>query len=215
MLNYDSLKLAMLDLDGTLLEFPKAFLFKHTLDTYDLLKLEHPSLQVMEEAFEQFKFFDFVPNKLEKKFMEIYWESFDWNAYPSKPVLPGIIDVLKLFKSKGMVVAITTSRSESVEEVRENIIDSGLLEYVEHIQTRECPDIDWSNKVPQIEAVCKKYSIDPKNSLLAGDVPPDILSAKNAGVGISIAVETGGINRDILLESKPDFLLSSLAELLD
>ena len=50
--------------------------------------------------------------------------------------------------------------------------------------------------------------------MMIGDIPPDIESAKRAGLGFSVAVLSGGIEQGVLEAAKPDLLVENIADLL-
>lgn len=206
-------KLALFDLDGTLVRFPKEFLFLQVEEVLARLELPAVERHLLEDAFADFDFFRWVAPGIRETFMDTYWELFDWERYPKPLIIPGALDALKSIKDGGTDIGIVTSRHESEEAIRSDLESTELLPYVSFIIPRGGDDKHWSDKTFQIRQACRNTGIEPADTLLVGDVPPDISSARIVGVGKTAAVLTGGIRREILEKSNPDFILNDVGEL--
>lgn len=219
MIDIGGIKVAMFDLDGTLIPFPKDFLFSQTFEVFSEMGIEAVSREAMESAFARFDFFSIVDEEIRNTFMERYWARFQWNAYPRFSPFEGAINCLASLKEQGITTAIVTSRAEPSADVAKNISETGLLEYIDRIETRSsvpgggASDTDWSNKTPQISHICKSLKVEPKHCLMAGDVPPDIESAKKEEIGLTIGLLSGGISLEILKKADPDYILPSVASI--
>ncbi len=219
MIDLDKINLALFDLDGTLIPFPRDFLFEQTFEVFRELNIEPVSRNEMMAHFAKFDFFGMIDAEIRDTFMEKYWSRFQWNSYPQFMPIDGVLESLALLKRRGVKLAIVTSRAESREEVAENISNTGLLSYIDHIETRSSvpeggsSDANWSDKTPQIREACQLFSVAPSEAIMAGDVPPDISSGKRENISKTIALLSGGIRSEILKEADPDYLLSSLADL--
>ena len=205
-------KAILFDLDGTLIEFPKDFLFSQAYQVFDSLEMEHASEEELEEAFSDFDFFRIAPAAVREQFMEVYWSLFDWNQYPKAVVIPGVTETLASLKASGFELGIVTSRDESPEHIRQRLEHTNILEHLSFIIPRSCPDCEWSDKSKQITEACKRLGLSPEEVAMVGDIPPDIESAHKCGVGIKIALLSGGIKRRQLEKGKPDFILSTVNE---
>jgi len=206
-------KLALFDLDGTLIKFAKEFLFSQTKAVYQKMELPEASGEELESYFSKFDFFGFVENSKREEFERVYWELFNWANYPVPEVLPGVVDTLSWLKEHRVPSVIVTSRDEKPEGIAKRLSGTGIDNYIVHIQSRSDLEKEWHDKRPQIEAVCKKFQVEPRDCLFAGDVPPDILSAKACGVGLSIALLSGGIQASVLAKTGPDLCLDSVAQI--
>ena len=63
-----------------------------------------------------------------------------------------------------------------------------------------------------LNAAAKVARIKPERACMVGDSTIDIVSAKRARFGQSIAVLSGGISRSRLSESSPDCIVPSLGD---
>ena len=108
---------------------------------------------------------------------------------------------------------IVTSRDESAEKVHQRLIPTGIVELVEHIETRTELSLEWHNKCPQIKTVLSKFGAKVENCFLAGDVPPDIESGRRSNLGATYGLLSGGIKKEVLEAAKPDQILRSVANL--
>ena len=173
----------------------------------------------MDKAFARFDFFSIVDSEIRDQFVETYWSRFQWNVYPKPKLIEGVLDSLGLLKKSGVELAIVTSRAEPKKDVIDSISKIGLMDYISFVETRSSvsgeieSNSDWSDKTPQINKVCRALSIDRSRCMMAGDVPPDILSGKKERIGYNIALLSGGISKSTLSEANPDYLISSLAHL--
>ena len=212
-LQISDFKLALFDLDGTLIKFAKEFLFSQTRAVYEKLSMEEASLETLEDYFSKFDFFGFVEDSRRAEFERVYWELFNWADYPEPEVLPGTLETLSWLKESGVPSVIVTSRDEKPEGIAERLSGTGIENFIVHILSRSDLEKEWHDKRPQIETVCKKFEVEPMECLFAGDVPPDIESAKACGVGLKIALLSGGIRKEVLEVTGPDWCLDSLAQI--
>ncbi len=206
-------KLALFDLDGTLIKFAKEFLFSQTRAVYEKLSIEEASTETLEEYFSKFDFFGFVDDAKRSEFERVYWELFNWADYPAPEVLAGTLDTLSWLKENDVPSVIVTSRDEKPEGIAERFSGTGIEDFIIHIQSRSELEKEWHDKRPQIETVCRKFQVEPRECLFAGDVPPDIESAKACGVGLKIALLSGGIRKEVLEVTGPDLCLESVAQI--
>lgn len=206
-------KLVIFDLDGTLVEFPHEFLY---LETERILsEFSYPPVKrsILESCFSDFDYFRFMDETKREEFTERFWESFDWPNYPKAVLFPASLAVLERFAEQGVSLAIATARLGPEEKIREDLRETGMLEHLSVIAPREDSSQDWTDKKVQIRHVCGNLGISVKEAIMVGDTPPDIESAKELGLACSVAVLSGGINKDILEKVKPDLLISNIGEL--
>lgn len=206
-------QLALFDLDGTLVQFPREFLFHQAEEVISKLELPRVERREMEEAFAEFDFFRWVLPALRETFMETYWELFDWEAYPSPVVIPGAVEAIKSLHDSGVKLAIVTSRHETAEDIAADLSSTGLLSYFPKIFPRGGDDAHWYDKSLQIRQACSEFGIDPKEAMIVGDIPPDVTSARSVGVGLAFAVLSGGIREHVFSAVSPDGILRSVTGL--
>ena len=113
-------KLAIFDLDGTLIHFPFTYLFDETIR---ILKLfGHPDVPRvdLESAFSSFDYFRVVQSNLklcwdtEAQFQSKFWTEFNWVDYPKAEIFSDTISILTALKQAGYLIAIATARATSV-----------------------------------------------------------------------------------------------------
>jgi phosphoglycolate phosphatase-like HAD superfamily hydrolase len=205
--------LVIFDLDGTLIEFPHDYLYEQTAQIIEELSWPQVEKRVLEDHFSAFDYFGFVAENLRDLFIERFAQRFDHACFPAAVPFDGAADVLQKLKNKGIHVGIATARSCSEQELRRQLQHTGFLDAISVIALRTSSDGDWMDKANQILSICQQLEIRPEKTIMIGDVPPDITSARQIGVGFTVAVLSGGIREDVLKEACPDLLLGGVGEL--
>ena len=203
-------KAALFDLDGTLVEFHKEYLFSEALRI--LVDLGRPKLawEELEHYFAHFDFFGFVEHSLRESFIEQFWSLFDWDRFPRAKPLLGAVPTLEHLKELGYQTAIVTSRLSTPEKVRHDLAGTGILENIDHIVCRSDTEIHWSDKRQLIVDTCGFLNVEPNNAFMVGDIPPDITSAQEVGVGETYGVLSGGIKEAVLKEAGPGQIIADV-----
>lgn len=208
-------KLVLFDFDGTLVEFHHEYLFSQTEKILSLL--EHPpvSRSVLDQAFRAFDFFRFVGVGDRESFIESFWREFDWDSFPQPKPFSGVEQMFVDLRARGISSAIVTARCVEAERLRQEIAHTGILEHVVDVHTRAGEHVHWTDKRETIEKACREFGISPAEALMVGDIPTDITSAREVGIGRAVAVESGGILTPILSKSAPDAILPDVTHLVD
>jgi len=120
---------------------------------------------------------------------------------------------LENLQSKGLKLAVVTSRDEKLPDLTARLDRLGIAEFFSTVIGRTQEGVDWSDKSPQISIACDSLGILASEAILVGDVPPDIESAKRSGMGLAVGVLSGGIDEARLLEAAPDLILPSASSL--
>ena len=206
-------ELFIFDLDGTLIEFHRDYLIQQALSISP--KLGYPSVTepILIEAFENFDFFRYVEKSIRDKFTEDFWQEFDWNNFPTPVPFSETKSVLQQIKDSGKIIAIATSRLSTREELVCLLEHTSILENITHVNTRTSEEIHWTDKRQLILEICKQVNIPPKNATMVGDIPTDITSAKDVGIGQTVAVKSGGLLESVLQKAEPDFLLDGIHQI--
>lgn len=206
-------KAVIFDLDGTLIEYPYEYVFNETERV--LHKLEMPALgrETFQERFSNFDFFGFIeePNRVE--FQKRFWLEFNETTLPKAVILEGTKELLQSLKAKDITLAVATARPTNPDRLREDLSHIELLNQFEVISTSSHDHTNWGDKETQIREVCEQLKVLPTETMMVGDVPLDIQSAKKAGVGLTVAVLSGGIKQEVLDRANPDLIVSDLGEL--
>jgi len=206
-------KLVIFDLDGTLVEFPREYLISEVDRIMPKINLPKVSHERLTEAFRSFKFFDFIEEKNRESLVEAYWEFFDWGNYPSSVAFSYSKPVLKSLNERGLQCCIATARSTSDEELADDLKSTGLLPHLTVSTFRESKEQDWKDKLPQIIKVLDFHKVKAEEAIMVGDTPPDIISAKKAGLAASVALLSGGIYKSVLEQHQPSFILDDVSSL--
>lgn len=214
-------KLAIFDLDGTLIHFPFSYLFDETLRILKLLGHPEVARVDLEESFSSFDYFRVVNYDLkvgwqsEEDFQAKFWAEFDWENYPPAVPLEGVLSSLERLVDSGFSCAIATARACPEEEVVRDLKTTGILPYVSLIKTRKSEKDNWRDKTSQIKSSLDELNFIPQNAIMIGDVPSDIESAKNTFLSASYALLTGGIREEVLRGSMPTAVFSNIEKLVD
>lgn len=210
----NKLKLAIFDLDGTLIHFHHDYLFSQTDKILKKLNHDQVPKDVLEKHFSDFDFFSFTNEGCKKTFEEKYWSHFDWENFPKDIVFDGVFELLEDLKRREIKLGLATARLCSLEQLKKDVSHTELLPLFDFIATREDEKIHWQDKTSQITSVCKELGVNPRDSFMAGDIPSDIRSAKKVDVRLSAAVLSGGIREDVLEKEEPDYIFPSISSML-
>jgi phosphoglycolate phosphatase-like HAD superfamily hydrolase len=219
------------DYDGTLVEFPIRFMFEETHRVLSISGMPSVTDQELEECFSDFDFFRFArsevfcrgnpggcpkdPLKAEEAFKKLYWKEFRWHDFPLGKPFPETIETLERLKSMGYLLSIATARVIESEELLSEMHECGIGSFfsLEVIQTRSSHVDDWQDKSKQISGLISATGVSAENSVIVGDIPSDIFSGQDSGLKYTIAVQSGGIKKNVLEETEPDAVLLHLGDL--
>ncbi len=206
-------KLVIFDLDGTLIEFHHNYLFSQAEEIVSKLGHEVVPRSILEECFSEFDFFRFVIEERRTHFIETFWSMFDWENFPKPKLINGAYETVERITQRGVLASIATSRFVSVDLLREDLLPTGLLPLISHVASRNSDHIHWTDKRGLIRGVCEHHGVRPEEAVMVGDIPTDITSAKDCGIGLSVAVCSGGVRQEVLAKSNPDVILPDVSAL--
>lgn len=121
----------------------------------------------------------------------------------------GLEDLLAHLCEKGILLGVLTSGDDKIFQLLEHNRVADYFSVVVHA------DMLQSHK-PDPEGyfrVLEKMQIKPEDSIMVGDLPPDVGVAKNAAAHASVAVTHGFGSREQLAEAGADYIIDSLFEL--
>lgn len=121
---------------------------------------------------------------------------------------PGVLDLLKLLKGRGLVLGMVTGKgAESCRITLEQYGMDGLFDMVETgSPLGPC-------KPRGIKAILDRFHLSTDEAVYVGDVSADIDAAREVGVKIIAVAYASTAKPDKLRAKKPDFLCFSVAEL--
>jgi phosphoglycolate phosphatase len=147
---------------------------------------------------------------------------FDWNGTlsrgllpaaektPQQGLFPGVLDLLRRLRARGIKLAIATAASRF--EMEYEIETHGLEGFFEAVYTlTEGPT--KPDPFALIEAM-RQCGVLPERTLMVGDTRRDIFMAKNAGVS-AIGVDYGLHHEKILRDAGAIHVVSELKQLLE
>ena len=208
------LKLVIFDLDGTLVEFHHDYLFEEADRIIDTL--DHPPVErtALESCFSAFDFFNFVVWDEKDHFVSKFWEMFDHDNYPLPIPFRYTDSTLKGLADLNVKSCIVTARMTTEQKLIDQLSHTSILDTMDVVVPRTDETIHWTDKRQMILDACERVGVSPAEAALVGDIPSDVTSAKNAGTKLSVAVESGGIERKVLEGSKPDIVLPDVGSLI-
>lgn len=144
------------------------------------------------------------------KAVEIYREIFPSIAFPLISAFPGIVEMLRELKTRGLKMAVATSRSHhSLETLAEQIgvIDffKGMFGAEDVVNHKPAPDL--------VNLIISKYGLRRDDVLVIGDANFDILMGHAAGCAVC-AVSWGNQSAETLSALAPEYLVSTVPDLL-
>lgn len=206
-------RLAIFDLDGTLIHFEHDYVFTKAKEILPQLGYPDITAQDLERRFADNRMFDFVPDNERTVFAIKFWNHFKHSENPPTRILDGAAETLAKLADKHMTIAIATARSELPDEFKQELKALGILKFVSHISVRNRADTNWTDKREQLAEVCKQSQHEPQYAFMAGDMPEDIRAAHAAKLGHSIALLSSGVRAATLEVEKPHVILQSIKEL--
>ena len=128
---------------------------------------------------------------------------------PNTRIFPGVSQTLQTLKSRGVKMAIVTSRG--IESLRLILTQNNILEYFDELVTRDngfkpkpAPDM--------VNYLLRKMNLAPSDVLVVGDTTFDIDMGTAAGCK-TCAVTYGNHSADRLATSKCDWMVGSFEEI--
>jgi len=208
-------RLAIFDLDGTLIHYEMDFFVRESLRIIHELGYPHMTEAELKRYAAQNNLFAFIPEDQRSEFSHVFHERFDESGQPPAKPIEGALHTMENLVSHGLEIAICTARATLPHEVEEALHHTGFNNHLSIISTRGPVVRQWGDKSGQLVALCKKVAIRPQESFMVGDNPIDITSSRKVGIDFSVAVLSGGIEKEILVKTKPDLILEDVSELLD
>jgi phosphoglycolate phosphatase len=210
--------LVIFDLDGTLIDGRMAIRenFNHALKSLGLPQVEDERIDAMigtplVEMFER----TIPPTSryLASRLVEIFAERYTTTGHIGTKVLNGVIPTLEKLRECGFKLAVVTSKED--DRVRPLLERIELHRYFDLVTGRR---EGMRNKphADMIKYVLKELDVDPQKTVLVGDTPLDVMTARNAGIyviAVTSSIDLGIATLDGIRKSNPGAIISSLLEL--
>lgn len=122
----------------------------------------------------------------------------------------GVVELLIELKKKDIKTAIVTSKRSEV--AKRGMELGNIMEFFDVIVSPELTKNHKPHKEPCIKA-CQLLDVDPKNALMVGDSPYDLMSGRDAGCK-TCAVEYTFLDFNELRKVNPTYIIKEARELL-
>ena len=215
-IHLSNLKLAIFDLDGTLID-PKVDIFlEHTLETLPQFGYPQITLDQLSQYYRNFNIWGFVPESERDHFESRFWETLNKRHLEEPEPVQGAHELLDKLLTRGMKIAIATARDTLPDDLKRELVACGLMKYIDVVTTRgNTTDKHWHDKTAQILEACQHAGLTPQVAFMAGDTPSDIASARKVEIGAAIGVLSGGIEEALLLQSGAHLVLPTIFDLIE
>ena len=206
-----TIKLAIFDLDGTLVDAYRAIAdsVNHTMER---LGLPRQSLRTVIRSVGwgvDTLIRSFVEEAQAEEALRIFRAHHDKRLRRNLKALPGARALLAFLKKRGCRMAIASNRpTKFCHIILEELEIDGYFDHV------VCGDAVKRPKPhpDMIRLVLKKTRVRPSEAIYVGDMSVDILSGNRAGV-FTIGVPTGSCTVEEILEAGPDLLIRKLSDI--
>ena len=215
-LNKTKIKCAVFDLDGTLLNTIKTInyylnfaLEKHGLgsvsesDTMNFVG--DGAVKLIERALRKIGADDSLFDEVFRTYNDVYNASpyYLTNAYD------GIKETLLALKEQGIKLAVLSNKPDFAVKATAGRFFPDIFDIVrggkEGVPLKPCPDALFD--------IMKELGVTPEETAYIGDSEPDVLTAKNAGVALSISVTYGFRTKKQLEKAGAEILIDNPAEI--
>jgi HAD superfamily hydrolase (TIGR01662 family) len=149
-----------------------------------------------------------IIEKCKEKILEIFLRVEEDGVNP----FPGINELFRDLKERGMKIGVATGRMSLPEDEWKRFKRFGLDGFIDTIVTSK----EVEKRKPEPDAIiecAKRLNVPVEECLVVGDTEADIIAAKKAGA-IPVAVTTGQDSIDLLMKEKPKSIFGNLNDLI-
>jgi HAD superfamily hydrolase (TIGR01509 family) len=209
--------LVIFDLDGTLIDNRAAIRenFNYALKMFGFPQLEDEKVDAMIGTPLVEMFETILPGSckhLAPKLVEAYIERYRDTSHIGTVVLDDVIPILEKLRDEFKLAVATTKANDTVYLLLQRI---GLHKYFdlatgrrEGMRNKPHPDM--------LNYVMRELDVKPERTVMVGDTPIDIFTARNAGiyvVAVTSSIRLGMTTLNKIREAKPDLIIPSLRKL--
>jgi len=125
---------------------------------------------------------------------------------------PGVKETLAWLRDNNYGMAVVTGRTSEPSRVKKELDFMGIGHFFPVILSND-DGIGGMNKAGKLLECAGRIGALAAECAYVGDWEGDIISAREAGFGLVVAVLTGGEGEEVLRKHRPDVILSSVADL--
>lgn len=203
------LKLAIFDLDGTLIHMEHEYFIEKSMRVLPELGFPDVTREEYSKHLYSHDTFGFVPEEIKEVTVEKFWKIWDASDAPPPRPISGAAEALGQLSRFGAKIALATARNSPTHKLEKLLENTGFMDHFSKISTWAL-EPTWRDKVEQLKRVCSDLGVHPSGAFMAGDMISDITSAKSAGIGMSIGLLSGGVGRRYFEEAGADLILDDL-----
>lgn len=138
-----------------------------------------------------------------------YYDFYSAMHHQMADAYPGILEILKLVKSRNIPLSIYTGKGRLSSEITLEKI--GAIDLFDMIVTGD--DVENHKPSPEgIEVFVNKYNLNKSNVIMIGDAPADVIAAHSAGVKVA-SVVWDSYAKEKVMSMGADFIFESVNEL--
>lgn len=199
------------DLDGTLLNtLPLCYIgFRSTLLKFTGREYSDNEIKDLFGPSEEGVFKKLLPEKWEES-LQHYLDIYDKSHKEYSKPFPGIEELLSLLIKRNIRLGIVSGKGSGTMTI--SLRHSGLDKYFEVVQTGSA---NGANKPTNIKKIISSWNFNPQEVAYVGDMAYDIISAKEAGTVSIGVIWANTMNRQRVLETKPDFAFDMVQKFLE
>jgi pyrophosphatase PpaX len=122
---------------------------------------------------------------------------------------PGIIDILKMLKQRGIKLSVYTGKGSTAAAI--TLKKLGIYDYFDMIVTGD--DVKEHKPSPEgVQVFVDRFSLDKERVLIVGDAVADIKAARNSGIK-SASVVWDSYAKEKVLAMESDYVFNTVEEL--
>ena len=152
-----------------------------------------------------------VPSEMVSRALELFRKSYDNTHLSGTFLLPEVREILEALRKRNISLGIASNKPA---DFTRNILK--YLQIDEYFCCCSGPEgqIQPKPHPSMLQHMMHEMGVSPEETLYVGDMTLDSETAKNAGVRLAL-IGTGGHSKEELRESRPDYFLESLGDLVE
>lgn len=151
-----------------------------------------------------------APEEVRERIDHAHGEIYKRNYLPKVQPFSGARDLLLKAKDAGKTVVLASSASRPEVDHYVRLLDAADI--IDGATSKD--DVGHSKPCPDIfESAAKTAAVEPREAIVVGDTPYDIIAARRSGVD-TIALRSGGFPEEELRDERPLAIYDDVAALL-